>query len=214
MGVRSLEKGQAALDDVLARSPSPRGSLSLLSLDMSSDESIFAAAQKLAQDHARLDVLVNNAGNQVQSRFPTRAELRASFETNVFGPAVLTQALTPLLLASPAGAKIVNVSSELGSIAGSAAGGGAPFTAYRMSKAALNMLTTCQYGALKSQGVKVWSFCPGFVVTNLAGKREGRAAMGAESSETSAQGILDIVEGKRDGEVGGFIGRYGRVFEW
>ncbi|KAF1980070.1 short chain dehydrogenase [Bimuria novae-zelandiae CBS 107.79] len=211
MGVRSLEKGQKALDEVQARKP--QGSLSLLSLDISNDESIFAAVKKVEADYGRLDVLINNAGNQVQSRAPSREELRESFETNVYGPVVLTQALTPLITASK-GKKIINVSSELGSISGNAKGSGPPFTAYRMSKAALNMFTTCQQQYLKGQGVKVWSFCPGFVVTNLAGQRDGRAAMGAESSETSAQAILDIVDGKRDAQAGTFIGRYDAQFSW
>lgn len=211
MGVRSLEKGQKALEEVQARKP--QGTLSLLSLDVSDDESIAAAVKQVETEFGQLDVLVNNAGNQVQSKFPSRAELRESFETNVYGPAILTQALIPLITGSK-GKKIINVSSELGSISGNQQGNGPPFTAYRMSKAALNMLTSCHSQYLKSEGVKVWSFCPGFVVTNLAGQREGRAAMGAESSETSAQAIVDIVEGKRDAEAGTFIARYGRQPPW
>lgn len=211
MGVRNLEKGQKALEEVQARNP--QGTLSLLSLDVANDESIMEAVKKVETEFGQLDILINNAGNQVQSKFPSRDELRESFETNVYGPVVLTQALTHLITSSQ-GKKIINVSSELGSITGNQQGNGPPYTAYRMSKAALNMLTTCQSQYLKSEGVKVWSFCPGFVVTNLAGQREGRSAMGAESSETSAQAILDIVEGKRDAEAGTFIARYGRQPPW
>lgn len=211
MGVRNVEKGQKALEEVQARQP--QGTLSLLSLDVSNDDSIMAAVKKVEADFGQLDVLINNAGNQVQSTFLSREELRTSFETNVFGPAILTQALVPLITASR-GKKIINVSSELGSISGNARGNGPPYPAYRMSKAALNMLTTSQSQLLQGQGVKVWSFCPGFVVTNLAGQRERRAAIGAESSETSAQAILDIVEGKRDAEAGTFIARYGKQLSW
>lgn len=215
MGVRNLEKGQKALDELKARNP--EGTLSLLALDVSDDDSIHAAAKKLEADYGRLDVLINNAGNQVQPRFPTREQLRESFETNVFGPVILTQTLTPLITASR-GRKIINVSSELGSLASGANPKHYthrnPYTAYRMSKAAMNMLSVTTSAHLKDQGVKVWSFCPGFVVTNLAGQKNHRAAMGADSSETSAQAILEIVEGKRDAEAGTFIGRYGRQIPW
>lgn len=217
MGVRNPEKGQKALDQVQARKP--QGTLSLLTLDVSDDASIHAAAEKLEADYGRVDVLINNAGNQIQTKFPTREELRESFETNVYGPTILTQVLTPLIVASKS-KKIINVSSELGSITERLVPNHQtyhnPMTAYRMTKSALNMLTACQYHDLKDYGVKVWSFCPGFVITDLAGPeyRQRRAAMGAESSETSAQAILDIVEGKRDAEAGTFVGRYGAKLRW
>lgn len=64
---------------------------------------------------------------------------------------------------------------------------------------------------------KDWAYCPGFVITGLKatpeegiGYRNWREDNGAESSETSAQGILEIVEGKRDAEVDGFVKRYGQ----
>ena len=132
---------------------------------------------------------------------------------------LLTEALTPLLKASPA-SKLVNVTSDLGSIAlncdPKAPSYPAEFDAYRMSKAALNMLTTCQHKELKDFGCKVWCYCPGFVITNLTGEEDlqWRKDLGAGSSETSAQGILEIVEGKRDSEVGGYITRYGKSYPW
>lgn len=217
MGARNMEKGQKALDEVKARKP--QGTLSLLQLDVSDDSSIYAAAKSIEAEYGRVDVLVNNAGNQIQSENPSREELRTTFETNVFGATILTQVLTPLIIGSHS-KRIINVSSELGSINQRADPNHGSYhvgmPAYRMSKAALNMLTTCQYHDLKGHGVKVWSFCPGFVSTDLAGPgfREKRAAMGAESPETSAQGLLDIIEGKRDAEVGAFVARYGRQPLW
>lgn len=76
------------------------------------------------------------------------------------------------------------------------------------------MLTAYQYYQLKDEGFKVWSFCPGFVVTDLGKDREERVKNGVQSSETSAQGILEILEGKRDGEVGTFVARYGERYDW
>lgn len=113
MGVRNLEKGQKALEEVQARNP--QGTLSLLSLDVANDESIMEAVKKVEIEFGQLDILINNAGNQVQSKFPSRDELRESFETNVYGPVILTQALTPLITSSQ-GKKIINVSSELSTL--------------------------------------------------------------------------------------------------
>jgi NAD(P)-dependent dehydrogenase (short-subunit alcohol dehydrogenase family) len=83
-----------------------------------------------------------------------------------------------------------------------------------MSKAALNMLTGYQYYQLKDVGAKVWSYCPGYVTTDLGRDRDVRVQQGIDSSETSAQGILEIVEGKRDAEVGTFVARYGQSHGW
>jgi len=51
-------------------------------------------------------------------------------------------------------------------------------------------------------------------VTNLVGQRKYRVAMGAQSSETSVQAVLDIVEGKKNVEAGTFIGRYDVRIPW
>jgi NAD(P)-dependent dehydrogenase (short-subunit alcohol dehydrogenase family) len=84
-----------------------------------------------------------------------------------------------------------------------------------MSKSALNMLTAYQYQQLKREGFKIWSYCPGFVVTDIGRDREARKSIpGCDSSETSAQGILEILQGERDDEVGTFVQRYGKKFDW
>jgi NAD(P)-dependent dehydrogenase (short-subunit alcohol dehydrogenase family) len=86
-----------------------------------------------------------------------------------------------------------------------------------MSKAALNMLAICNHVALRPQGIKVWTYCPGYVVTNLSGTgekgRRERVERGARDPKESAEGILAIVEGKRDSEVGKFVHKDG-VYPW
>jgi NAD(P)-dependent dehydrogenase (short-subunit alcohol dehydrogenase family) len=116
--------------------------------------------------------------------------------------------------------RIINVSSSLGSLAERAGpksvGYDLPAEAYRMSKAALNMASVCMHVTYRDWGAKVWAYCPGYVVTNLTGEadRQRRAETGAESSETSAQGILEIVKGQRDAEVGLFVTRRGARWDW
>lgn len=214
MGARNQAKGEKALNDLQTRKP--QGTLSLVVLDVSKDDSIEAAAAKIKADFGRLDILVNNAGIVVPDPI-TRESLRTVFDTNVFGVLLLTNAMTPLLRASKS-PKIINVSSELGSITQKLDPTSPlhkmPGEVYRLSKAALNMLTACQHVTLQEVGGTAWAYCPGYVVTDITGDRENRKNQGAESSETSAQGILEIVEGKRDGEVGKFITKYDKHLPW
>ncbi|KAH7355933.1 short chain dehydrogenase [Pyrenochaeta sp. MPI-SDFR-AT-0127] len=214
MGARDRAKGEKALKELQGRHP--KGTLSLVILDVSKDDSIKAATSKIEEDFGRLDVLVNNAGIVTPDPI-TRDTLRTAFDTNVFGVLLLTNALTPLLKASKA-PKIINVSSELGSIALKLDPNNPfyqmPGEVYRMAKAALNMLTACQHVALQEVGGTAWAYCPGYVITDLTGDRENRKNQGAESSETSAHGILEIVEGQRDSEVGKFVTKYGKQFPW
>ena len=221
VGSRNTKKGEAALKQIHAREL--KGTASLVHLDTNDDASIDAAVQHIEQEFGRLDVLINNAGIVTESydgQWPSRNQLRAMFETNVFGPTVLSTALLPLLRQSKS-PKIINVSSSLGSISLCAstsdtnAGVVVRCPGYRMTKSALNMLTAYQYQQLKDEGFKVWSYCPGFVITDLAQDREARKNIpGCDSSETSAQGILEILEGERDEEVGQFLQRYGKRFDW
>ncbi|KAF2795738.1 NAD(P)-binding protein [Melanomma pulvis-pyrius CBS 109.77] len=223
IGARNVAKGEKALAEIQARKP--QGTLSFLQIDVTDDDSIAAAAKKVEADFGCIDVLINNAGISGTQGMagttasPTRENLRAVFETNVYGPTLVTEAVLPLLKASKS-PKVINVSSGLGSITMRSDPNdptySVSFDVYRMSKSALNMLSACHSASFKKFGAKVWAYCPGFVVTNLTGEedRQNRVNMGAESSETSAQGILEILEGKRDSEAGGFVTRYGKAYPW
>ncbi|KAK1996223.1 short chain dehydrogenase [Colletotrichum falcatum] len=217
VGSRNKERGIKAVEDIRARNPA--GTVSLLHLDITSDDSIKAAVDSLTAEFGVLDVLVNNAGIVVMQPKDRRSELLDTFNTNAASALILTEALIPLLKKSK-DPRIINVSSGLGSISERADPGSLwyknPAEAYRISKAALNMATVHMVYEFKSWGAKVWAYCPGYVVTNLSGEsdRQNRINNGADSSETSAQGILEIVEGKRDGEAGKFIARFGGQYNW
>ncbi|KAK1594593.1 short chain dehydrogenase [Colletotrichum navitas] len=217
VGSRSQERGIKAVEEVRARNPA--GTVSLLQLDITSDDSIKAAVESITTEFGVLDVLVNNAGIAIRQPKDRRSQLVDTFNTNAASALILTEALAPLLKKSK-DPRIINVSSELGSISYRADPESpyykTPAEAYRISKAALNMATVHMAYDFKSWGAKVWAYCPGYVVTNLSGEsdRQNRIDNGADSSETSAQGILEIVEGKRDGEVGKFIARFGGRHSW
>jgi NAD(P)-dependent dehydrogenase (short-subunit alcohol dehydrogenase family) len=148
------------------------------------------------------------------------SQLQRTFETNTFGPAIVTEAFTPLLSESKNG-RLVYVSSGLGSLTlrgdPTAPYYQIPGVTYRMSKAALDMLAICHHVALGPQGIKVWAFDPGYVVTNLSGTgekgRQERIARGAGDAKDSAEGIRAIVDGRRDSDVGKFVHKDG-LWPW
>lgn len=215
VGSRSVEKGEKAIAEI--NSTSPKGTLSLLQLDVTNEMSIINAVATVTKDFGRVDVLINNAGI-VSTAKNLATQLRETFETNTIGPAVMTEEFTPLLLKSSK-AKLIYVSSGLGSITTRLDPANPYYKAlaepYRLSKAALNMLMACDYARLGDKGVMAWAFCPGYVITNLTGEEgiKQRKASGAKSPTESADGLLAIVEGKRDAEVGKFVHKDG-VYGW
>jgi NAD(P)-dependent dehydrogenase (short-subunit alcohol dehydrogenase family) len=140
-------------------------------IDVTKAEDIAKLPEFLKSKFGRLDILVNNAGASPAGREETVDLMREIYETNVFGQYAVTQALLPLLKASPAG-RIVNQSSILGSlsfISGGQAGDNWAKPSYTSSKAALNMLTVVQAAQLKDTNVKVNSAHPGWVKTDMGG---------------------------------------------
>jgi len=219
IGSRSLEKGKAAVEEV--KSGNPEASVSAVQLDVTDDKSIENAVASVTKDLGRLDVLINNAG--IASHKTKLVEnLRESFETNTFGAANVTDHFIPLLLKSK-DARIIYVTSGLGSITDAlnpqAGMNYAPLIpAYRMSKAALNMLMACNKHEYGDKGVKLWTFCPGYVVTNLSGTGEAgkqqRRDTGAGSPAVSGKNLARIVFGERDGDEGKYVHDENEFYSW
>lgn len=216
MASRSLEKGQKALASIQASNPS--SNISLVQLDVTSDASIAAAAEQVRAAHGYLDVLINNAG--ICPLDFSRSVLRDCLETNAISPAMVTQAFAPLLLQSSSTPRIIYVSSALGSIQMRSTPGAMAYDEdlkmYRISKVALNMLAACDAWEYRDK-MKVFAFCPGYVLTDLAGMREAREKEGfAKSPDVSARGLLVIAEGKRDEENGMFLReeKAGELYPW
>jgi NAD(P)-dependent dehydrogenase (short-subunit alcohol dehydrogenase family) len=141
-------------------------------LDVTSAADIAALATFLEEQFGRLDVLVNNAGVQLDNGFDISPDtLRQTYEANVIGPYAITQALLPLLRQSPAG-RIVNQSSILGSLTAISQGQGGTWATpgYTSSKAALNMLTVVLAQHLADTTIKVNAAHPGWVKTDLGGQ--------------------------------------------
>ncbi|MEO1020197.1 MAG: SDR family NAD(P)-dependent oxidoreductase, partial [Pseudomonadota bacterium] len=126
--------------------------------------------------HGRLDVLINNAGVNIEfdtgitPKTLSVEQLRATFEINVFGTFRMIQAFTELLAAGEA-PRIVNVASTMGSLT-ALSDLQSPYydinvPAYNSSKTAVNGLTVAYAKALASEGIAVISICPGWVRTSI-----------------------------------------------
>jgi NAD(P)-dependent dehydrogenase (short-subunit alcohol dehydrogenase family) len=168
-------------------------------LDVTSCRSIRACVAALGERRGRIDVLVNNAGVLIDPRGSRFLDskldtYRDTFETNLYGPLQLAQAVVPLMKANRYG-RIVNVSSGQGQL--SEMGAGTP--AYRIAKTALNALTRILAAEFHASNILVNSMCPGWV----------RTAMGGEGAPRSAQQGADtavwLATLPNDGPSGGFF---------
>lgn len=172
IGARDDGRGQSAASSLASEGLTVRA----IRLDLDEQASSNAAAAIIAEQHGRLDILVNNAGIfDFADGPPAKASIaavRQVLETNFIGALMVTQAMLPLLRAAPA-ARIVNVSSSLGSLTGNADPSSKyysqRFIGYNASKAALNMLTIQLREELRDTQIVVNSVSPGFVKTDLTG---------------------------------------------
>jgi NAD(P)-dependent dehydrogenase (short-subunit alcohol dehydrogenase family) len=220
LGARSSRKGIAALRDLEAQHLP--GTVEFIPLDLQDDGTIAGVTESISRTHGKLDILVNNAATAT-STGTEREQLRAAFDTNATGPYLLTKAVVHLLRKS-ANPRIINISSGAGSLARRLHPDSPIYKSqaipYRASKVALNMITACQYveyglnfqtpGAA-SGGVKVFTYDPGFTVSNLS--EMNTKENGARSAEASVESLMDVVEGKRDADVGKFIHNTGE-YPW
>jgi NAD(P)-dependent dehydrogenase (short-subunit alcohol dehydrogenase family) len=189
VGARDEERGLAAEGALREGGADAR----FVQLDVTDPKSVRRAAEWIEAEYGRLDVLVNNAGTATISRrgaLPSQTDLddmRAVYEINVFGVIAVTNAMLPLLRRAGA-ARIVNVSSEVGSIT-SQSDPASPLSQmpasaqYSSSKAALDMITAMYAKELRDTPIKVNAANPGYTDTDFNNHRGFRsAAEGAEPS--------------------------------
>lgn len=175
LGARNAKAGRAAADKL-----NKDGSVSFLEIDVSDADSIRRAAEEVARQTDRLDVLVNNAGvllDEDKDALSITADIfETTMRTNTLGPWLVAKAFVPLLRKSGA-PRIVNVSSGGGQLE-DGADGWAP--GYCVSKTALNGVTVQLAAALPKFAVN--SVCPGWVRTDMGGENATRSV--AEGAAT------------------------------
>ena len=210
VGSRNFERGAAAAKTI-------DGDTHALQLDVTDQGSIAAAAERVRNEFGRLDLLVNNAAISNTSKRTSESvmeyakrtrpsivsldEMRTVWETNVFGVLAVYQAMLPLLRATP-GARIVNVSSGVGSLTRNA-DPSFPYRStfgpvYPASKTALNAITLAMAIELESTGIKVNAVSPGFTKTNLNNYE------GTETVEEGACEVVRVALLGPDGPTGAF----------
>lgn len=213
VGSRNLQRGEVAAAEV---GPDARA----LQLDVTDPASIATAADRISVELGRLDVLVNNAAishagksgrslaELMQSNRASVAsldEVRAVFETNVFGVIAVTQAMLPLLREAPE-ARIVNVGSGVGSLTLNADPAWSYRTGfgvgYAASKTALNAITLSFAIELESTNIRVNVASPGFTATALNNFE------GTDTVEVGARNPVRVAL-EANGPTGTFTGPHG-----
>ncbi|WP_249645086.1 SDR family oxidoreductase [Nocardia sputi] len=186
VGARDNARGTTAADKLNAEGADAR----FVQLDVADADSVARAAAWIEEEFGELDILVNNAGiagrldGDGKPSSTALSTLREVYETNVFGVVAVTNAMLPLLRRADAG-RIVNVSSEVGSLALMMDPDGPMWPmasiAYPSSKTALTMVTAMYAKELWDTPIKVNAANPGYCATDLNGNTGFRAAaQGAE----------------------------------
>ena len=220
VGSRDLARGESAAQDIGPGATAIR-------IDVTDQASIDAAAAQIRATHGRLDLLVNNAAisntgrdssasieEHAQATRPSNVsldEVRTVWETNVFGVLAVYQAMLPLLQES-SNARIVNVSSGVGSLTRNA-DPAFPYRAifgpvYPASKTALNAITLAMMIELEPTGIKVNLVSPAFTSTNLNGYA------GTESVEDGSREVVRVALLGPDGPTGTFTGWEASTIPW
>jgi NAD(P)-dependent dehydrogenase (short-subunit alcohol dehydrogenase family) len=210
VGSRKLENGERAANEIGEKAHA-------IQLDVTQSSSISEAVARIEKEAGRLDLLVNNAGIAHAGK-PGRTveevmesgravnvsldEVRTVWETNVFGVIAVTQAALPLLRKSSA-ARIVNVSSGLGSltwISDPECWARQNFgIVYAASKTALNAVTLAFALELEREGIKVNATSPGYTATAL------NNFQGTDSLEVGSREPIRVAL-ETDGPTGSFTG--------
>lgn len=189
IGSRDLAKGQEVVDELTAAGTS---GVTAIQLDVTDISSIRKAMETISHQTGSLDVLINNAG--IAGEQPQRLSdgsmenLRSLFETNFFGAVQTIQIMLPLLKLSSA-ASIINISSEVGSLALNTAADRRSnwdnYSMYGATKTAVNALTAMLANELRQQNIAVNSITPGYTATDLNAFK---------GFKTVAEGAKPIVE--------------------
>lgn len=222
VGSRNLKRGEDAAREI------GEGAIPL-QIDVTDRASIAAAAERIRTEAGHLDLLVNNAAisntimqqlglslqEYAQITLASNAsldEVKAIWETNVFGVLAVYQAMLPLLRLSESAPRIVNVSSGVGSLATNA-DPAFPYRAfysvgYSASKTALNAITLAMMIELESTNIKINLVSPGFTKTNLNGFE------GIESLEEGSREVVRVALLGGEGPSGTFTMWENKTIPW
>jgi NAD(P)-dependent dehydrogenase (short-subunit alcohol dehydrogenase family) len=211
LGSRNRARGGEAASELIAEGLD----VVPVQLDITSDDSVSALTEQLQRWHGRLDVLVNNAGILVsRPAFEiTSAEMKETYDTNVFGVVRVIHAMLPLLQTSKK-PRIVNIASTTASLTLASDpttmfGREDTIIAYASSKSAVTMLTVQYSNAFRRSEahthIKINTATPGYIATDLNNYSGNRTV------EEGSRIVVDLATLPDDGPSGGFFNDAGSV---
>ncbi|XP_078410275.1 C-signal-like [Cetorhinus maximus] len=191
--------------------------IKVLKLDVDDLDNIQECADQIEKilENNGLNLLINNAGVYFGGDLSevTSETMMKSYRTNTVGPMMVTKALLPALQRAaqlsdePKKAAVINMSSSMGSIE-LLDNKSETIFAYRVSKAALNMVTRCLANELKPHGILCISLHPGWVKTEMGGEKAPL------TKEESVCGILKVLSTLSDKDNGSFLDWRGQRLPW
>lgn len=173
-------------------------------VEITNGDSLKDLAERLRG--VRLDLLINNAGVLRQSNFENLEEelddYRLQYEVNALGPLRMTRTLVNHL---NDGAKVIIITSRMGSIADNTSGG---HFSYRMSKAAVNTAGVSLAHELKDRRIPVGLLHPGYVRTEMTGNE------GFVDADEAAAGLIERIDELNMDSTGTFRHANGEELPW
>lgn len=158
----------------------------------------------------RLDLVINNAGVSLKYSSPhdevEPEDIMENFRVNVIGPFLAGKILRPLLVKGR-NPKLINISSQMGSISRTSRSSG-DATPYRISKAALNMLSKNQALSYEKDNIVTMALHPGWVKTDMGGPDAPMAP-----SESVGR-MLKVIDQLNPAQNGSFLSNTGEKLDY
>lgn len=226
LGARTIAKATKAIETMSTdkSSPSNTANISPIAIDVSSDDSIQAAADIVKQNHGRLDILMLNQGiskaegmrsdiepNGDGTDPSLREQYRQQYDTNVFGSAQTIETFLPLMrLSTLSGGKRIAFTGSATACLGMAREDDGPlngknYRLYRSTKTALNMVMVSYARELEGEGFVVSASNPGHCGTNLNGYK------GLKDPREGAKALIMAVDGSKEDVHGYLVDETGKL---
>lgn len=185
-------------------------------LDVESDQSVESAMSEIQKRCGRLDVLINNAGanptfDPTESSISTvkASVFNSTFNTNATAALRVMQAALPIMKGNNYG-RIVNVSTEMASLWGMSSDSYPLAISYRISKLALNGITTLAAKELAGTDILVNAYSPGWLKTDMGGPN---APFTAEEGAETALYLATLPTGGPSGRFFAEMRKFGAAME-
>ncbi len=181
--------------------------LNIVKLDLGETDSFDVTVNEVSRVTGSLDILINNAGIYIKNENLDNldvSKMLASFKINSIAPILIARSFINLLEKGKE-PKIVNISSQMGSLQNKTSGGD---YSYCSSKASLNMLTRSLAYDVRRRGIITVSLHPGWVKTDMGGFN----AM-IEPSE-SVYDMIKLIDRLELNDSSKFFTRDGRIHPW